>query len=100
MNWMHCTVAAVLLMILAACATLSLPDGAAPAEERAARCLDARAAMAVADAAMQMAPAGGGAEWCYWQAFSLGCRAAINAYCGPQTVCVEPAGSWARRRLL
>lgn len=65
---------------LAGCASMSLSDNATDAERRAAMCMDARAGLAMADAALAAAQVDSSACG-YWMAFRSGAQIAISTYC-------------------
>ena len=75
-------IAALLFLSVAisGCATATLEDGASNAQKRAALCLDAKTAIATADAAM--ATAGDPEARVYWAMFKAGAQIAIPNYCG------------------
>ena len=65
--------------LLMACATMSLPDDAMPAERRAAMCFDARQGLALGQ--IGVSTAAGPEQVDYWQKWLTGARQAIELYC-------------------
>lgn len=77
----------VICVMLAGCATYSLPGGATDEAKRAAACLDARTGMQMAEAALKVVgPEATGEYLMYWNLFMIGAQTAYNAYCVPAAV--------------
>lgn len=73
--------------ILAGCATSQLADDATALEKKAAMCADAKAGIAMADAALADPKLIGNEDATrYWMAFRAGAVVAISIYCGPSAV--------------
>lgn len=70
-------------LTLMACASTQLPKDATPAQKQAAKCEDAQAALAMADAVISKGGLGNNAA-VYWTAYKSGAEVAISAYCGAQ----------------
>lgn len=75
-------VAIVMLLVALGCASTQLPDDASQVEKRAAACLDAQAALAMADAALSNPEIVDRQTVAYWSAFRAGAVVGISAYCG------------------
>lgn len=69
----------LMLVGLVGCASMSLPDDATTEQIQAAKCLDARTGLAMADAALCGVTDPEVQK--YWQAFRTGCVIAISTYC-------------------
>jgi len=93
---MKTTMAAIailaLLITMPGCATyqVSQDSGATTADKKAALCMDAQSALAMADAGLTAARPGSD-EARYWTAFRTGAQIGINAYCGTQVPVQAPA---------
>jgi hypothetical protein len=68
------------VVVLSGCASANLPDDTTPAEKRAAMCMDAKAGLGMADAAMDTAT--DPVVMKYWTAFKAGAVVGVQTYCG------------------